>query len=157
MWIVPLLLVLIILPLNFVELFRMFHQNFRAVTPLPEPQNGEEIQHIAFKCGWSSIILSTFQLILCISSSGLIFYYLVRLYAERVSPQVRNKTYEKPIVKNFFPNYTETFHTIKILKSGGIRITPWSAGWHVAQWISRAPPQHTLPAFLNLNGTNKYL
>ena len=84
------MLVLIILPLNFVELFRMFHLNFRAVTPVPEPKNGEEIQHIAFKCGWSSIILSTFQLILCISSSGLIFYYLVRLYAERVSPQVRN-------------------------------------------------------------------
>ena len=25
--------------------------------------------------------------------------------------------------------------------------------WHVAQWVSRAPPHHTLPAFLNLNGT----
>ena len=24
--------------------------------------------------------------------------------------------------------------------------------WHVAQWVSRAPPHHTLPAFLNLNG-----
>ena len=24
---------------------------------------------------------------------------------------------------------------------------------HVAQWDSRAPPHHTLPAFLNLNGT----
>ena len=23
--------------------------------------------------------------------------------------------------------------------------------WHVAQWVSRAPPHHTLPAFLNLN------
>ena len=26
--------------------------------------------------------------------------------------------------------------------------------WHVAQWVSRAPPHHTLPAFLNLNGMN---
>ena len=25
--------------------------------------------------------------------------------------------------------------------------------WHVAQWVSRAPPNHTLPAFLNLNGS----
>ena len=25
--------------------------------------------------------------------------------------------------------------------------------WHVAQWVSGAPPHHTLPAFLNLNGT----
>ena len=25
--------------------------------------------------------------------------------------------------------------------------------WHVAQWISRAPPHHILPAFLNLNGS----
>ena len=25
--------------------------------------------------------------------------------------------------------------------------------WHVAQWASRAPPDHTLPAFLNLNGS----
>ena len=24
--------------------------------------------------------------------------------------------------------------------------------WHVAQWVFRAPPQHTLPAFLNLDG-----
>ena len=24
---------------------------------------------------------------------------------------------------------------------------------HVAQWVSRAPPYQTLPAFLNLNGT----
>ena len=24
--------------------------------------------------------------------------------------------------------------------------------WYVAQWVSRAPPHHTLPAFLNLNG-----
>ena len=24
--------------------------------------------------------------------------------------------------------------------------------WHVAQWVCRAPPHHTLPAFLNLNG-----
>ena len=23
--------------------------------------------------------------------------------------------------------------------------------WHVAQWVSRAPPYHTLPAFLNLD------
>ena len=27
--------------------------------------------------------------------------------------------------------------------------------WHVAQWVSRAPPHHTLPDFLNLNG-NKF-
>ena len=25
--------------------------------------------------------------------------------------------------------------------------------WHVAQWVSRAPPHHTIAAFLNLNGT----
>ena len=24
--------------------------------------------------------------------------------------------------------------------------------WHVAQWVSHAPPRYTLPAFLNLNG-----
>ena len=24
--------------------------------------------------------------------------------------------------------------------------------WHVAQLVSRAPPHHTLPAFINLNG-----
>ena len=24
--------------------------------------------------------------------------------------------------------------------------------WHVAQWVSRAPPHHTLPAFRNHNG-----
>ena len=24
--------------------------------------------------------------------------------------------------------------------------------WHVAHWVSRAPPHHALPAFLNLNG-----
>ena len=24
--------------------------------------------------------------------------------------------------------------------------------WHVAPWVSRAPPHHTLPAILNLNG-----
>ena len=28
-------------------------------------------------------------------------------------------------------------------------VTP---SWHVAQWVSRAPTHHTLPAFLNLNG-----
>ena len=27
--------------------------------------------------------------------------------------------------------------------------------WHLAQWISPAPPHHFLPAFLNLNGTSK--
>ena len=27
-----------------------------------------------------------------------------------------------------------------------------SALWHLAQWVSRAPPNHILPAFLNLNG-----
>ena len=27
--------------------------------------------------------------------------------------------------------------------------------WHVAQWVSRAPPHHTLSAFLNLNGRCK--
>ena len=26
--------------------------------------------------------------------------------------------------------------------------------WHVAQWVSRAPPHHTLPSLLNLNGTS---
>ena len=25
--------------------------------------------------------------------------------------------------------------------------------FHVAQWVTRAPPHHTLPAFLNLNGS----
>ena len=25
--------------------------------------------------------------------------------------------------------------------------------WHVAQWVSRAPQHHTIPAFLDLNGT----
>ena len=25
--------------------------------------------------------------------------------------------------------------------------------WHVAQWVSRAPPHHILPVFLNLNAT----
>ena len=28
--------------------------------------------------------------------------------------------------------------------------------WHVAQWVSRAPPQHTLTAFLNHNGIIPY-
>ena len=28
--------------------------------------------------------------------------------------------------------------------------------WHVAQWVSRAPPHHTLPAFLNLDGRKIY-
>ena len=32
-------------------------------------------------------------------------------------------------------------------------VTP---SWHVAQWVSRAQPHHTLPSFLNLNGTLKY-
>ena len=27
-----------------------------------------------------------------------------------------------------------------------------TALWHVAQWLSRAPPNHILPAFLNHNG-----
>ena len=27
-----------------------------------------------------------------------------------------------------------------------------SALWHLAQWVSRSPPNHILPAFLNLNG-----
>ena len=27
-----------------------------------------------------------------------------------------------------------------------------TALWHVAQWVSRAPPHNALPAFLNLNG-----
>lgn len=115
MWLVPLFAVLIILPLNFVGLFRVFHQNFRIVTPvptgMPAAKNSEEIEHITFKCGWSNIILSTLQLILCISSSGLIFYYLVRLYAERVSPQVKNSAHKKPIVKNF----SQTFYTNKLL------------------------------------------
>ena len=28
--------------------------------------------------------------------------------------------------------------------------------WHVSQWVSRAPPPHTLPAYIhvNLNGAN---
>ena len=25
--------------------------------------------------------------------------------------------------------------------------------WQVAQWVSRAPPHHTIPAFLSLMGT----
>ena len=29
--------------------------------------------------------------------------------------------------------------------------------WHVAQWVSRAPPHHTLPAFLNLYGTRRVI
>ena len=28
--------------------------------------------------------------------------------------------------------------------------------WHVAQWVSRAPPHNSLPAFLNLNGRFLY-
>ena len=28
--------------------------------------------------------------------------------------------------------------------------------WHVAQWVSRASPHHSLPAFLNLNGIWKF-
>ena len=28
--------------------------------------------------------------------------------------------------------------------------------WHVAQWVSRAPPHNTLPAFLNLNGSKYF-
>lgn len=105
MWLVPLFAVLIILPLNFVGLFRVFHQNFRRVTPvpagMPEAKNSKEIEHITFKCGWSNIILSTLQLILCISSSGLIFYYLVRLYAERVSPQVKIQHIKTPFSRIF--------------------------------------------------------
>ena len=27
--------------------------------------------------------------------------------------------------------------------------------WHVAQWVSRAPPHHTPPAIFNINGRNK--
>ena len=27
-----------------------------------------------------------------------------------------------------------------------------TALWHVAKWVSRAPPHHTIPTFLNLNG-----
>lgn len=97
MWIVPLLSVMIILPLNFVALFRVFHQNFRIVTPVPEPKSAKEIEHIVFKCGWSSIVLSTLLLILGISASGLIFYYLVRLYAERVTPQVKKIKHKKSL------------------------------------------------------------
>ena len=29
--------------------------------------------------------------------------------------------------------------------------------WHVAQWVSRAPPHYTLPAFQNLNGSIFYI
>ena len=28
--------------------------------------------------------------------------------------------------------------------------------WHVAQWVSRAPPHQTLPVFLNLNGISAW-
>ena len=28
-----------------------------------------------------------------------------------------------------------------------------TALWHVAQWVSRTPPHHTLPAFVNFNGS----
>ena len=29
--------------------------------------------------------------------------------------------------------------------------------WHVSQWVSRAPPHHILPAFLNPHGTKTFL
>ena len=35
-----------------------------------------------------------------------------------------------------------------------VTVTPL---WHVAQWVSRAPQHHTLPAFLNLDGKKKPL
>ena len=40
-------------------------------------------------------------------------------------------------------------------KSGDLRYCLVKLGvtllWHVDKWVSRAPPHHTLPAFLNLN------
>ena len=47
-----------------------------------------------------------------------------------------------------------------IKKQGDLRnylvlqgVTPF---WQVAQWVSRAPPHHTLPAFLDLNGMKSH-
>ena len=34
-----------------------------------------------------------------------------------------------------------------------LRVTPL---WQVGQWVSRAPPHYTRPAFLNLNGTPNF-
>ena len=51
---------------------------------------------------------------------------------------------------------TGSYYHSDLKKQGDLRnsfdllwVTPL---WHVAQWVSRAPPHQTLPAFLNLNG-----
>ena len=57
-------------------------------------------------------------------------------------------------------NHDELSYLKDLEKQGDLRdcfflltVTPL---WHVAQWVSRAPPHHTLPAFRNLNGIFSY-
>ena len=56
------------------------------------------------------------------------------------------------------PRNFHFFYHRNLKKQGDLRNSLGLQGvttlWHVGQWVSSAPPHHTLPAFLNLNGRN---
>ena len=64
--------------------------------------------------------------------------------------------------EQFLPieNFSKNYHS-HLEKQGDLRdcfvLLTLTQLWHVAQWVSRAPPHHTLPAFLYLNGIKIFI
>ena len=58
-------------------------------------------------------------------------------------------------------NFDDSESVIEIKKAGRFENSLVLLGvtslWHFAHWVSRAPPDNTLPAFLNLNGKCIYI
>ena len=69
---------------------------------------------------------------------------------------IKNDTSLQPLSYDFLPAAKGLKTTIEIKKHGDFRNSLVFLGvtslLHVAQWVSRAPPHHTIPAFLNPNG-----
>ena len=60
------------------------------------------------------------------------------------------------LILNLFFTYNDCHVQLRSKKAGGFVKSLVLLGviplWHVATWVSFAPPHHTLPAFLNLSG-----
>ena len=84
----------------------------------------------------------------------LIFFYILWIFNTPYYKVLINHLSELQIVQKSYLYKISLLRIVYQSKvyAGHVLVTITSL-WQVAQWVSRAPPHNTLPAFLSLNGT----